>query len=605
VLEEECLLSTTLMNKISSIRNFCIIAHIDHGKSTLADRILEHTETISKKKMQDQILDSMDLERERGITIKSHSIRINYKNHILNLIDTPGHVDFTYEVSRTLSASEGALLVVDAAQGIEAQTVTNYLLALENNLEVIPVMNKVDLPNADVENVSEQIIDLIGCRKEEILHVSAKTGLGIENVLDAIIDRIPTPNLPDSDEFKALIFDSIFDRFRGVVAYVRVYEGEIKRGDKIKFFSHGTIYDVDEVGHFVIERKKSDSLSVGEVGYVIANIRDIEHVLSGDTITNFQKPCNEPLPGFQKIKPMVFSGLFPSDAEDYDDLRTALEKLKLNDASLLFEPEVSDALGFGYRCGFLGLLHMEIIQERLDREFGLSIVTTPPNVKYLANLKDGSQVEVQRPALLPEPKFLESLMEPIVRAEILTPVEYIGNVMKLCQDKRGQYKSTSYLSSTKVQLIYDLPLGEILFDFYDRMKSCSKGYASFDYTFKEYRIAKLDKLDILINKEPVDALSMICAKEDSYHRGLALCQKLKELIPRHQIQIPIQASIGSRVIARTNIQPFRKNVTEKLYGGDVTRKNKLLQKQKKGKKRMRMIGKVEVPQEALLAVLKI
>ncbi len=593
------------MNKISSIRNFCIIAHIDHGKSTLADRILEHTETISKKKMQDQILDSMDLERERGITIKSHSIRINYKNHILNLIDTPGHVDFTYEVSRTLSASEGALLVVDAAQGIEAQTVTNYLLALENNLEVIPVMNKVDLPNADVENVSEQIIDLIGCRKEEILHVSAKTGLGIENVLDAIIDRIPTPNLPDSDEFKALIFDSIFDRFRGVVAYVRVYEGEIKRGDKIKFFSHGTIYDVDEVGHFVIERKKSDSLSVGEVGYVIANIRDIEHVLSGDTITNFQKPCNEPLPGFQKIKPMVFSGLFPSDAEDYDDLRTALEKLKLNDASLLFEPEVSDALGFGYRCGFLGLLHMEIIQERLDREFGLSIVTTPPNVKYLANLKDGSQVEVQRPALLPEPKFLESLMEPIVRAEILTPVEYIGNVMKLCQDKRGQYKSTSYLSSTKVQLIYDLPLGEILFDFYDRMKSCSKGYASFDYTFKEYRIAKLDKLDILINKEPVDALSMICAKEDSYHRGLALCQKLKELIPRHQIQIPIQASIGSRVIARTNIQPFRKNVTEKLYGGDVTRKNKLLQKQKKGKKRMRMIGKVEVPQEALLAVLKI
>jgi GTP-binding protein LepA len=605
VLEEECLLSTTLMNKISSIRNFCIIAHIDHGKSTLADRILEHTETISKKKMQDQILDSMDLERERGITIKSHSIRINYKNHILNLIDTPGHVDFTYEVSRTLSASEGALLVVDAAQGIEAQTVTNYLLALENNLEVIPVINKVDLPNADVENVSEQIIDLIGCRKEEILHVSAKTGLGIENVLDAIIDRIPTPNLPDSDEFKALIFDSIFDRFRGVVAYVRVYEGEIKRGDKIKFFSHGTIYDVDEVGHFVIERKKSDSLTVGEVGYVIANIRDIEHVLSGDTITNFQKPCNEPLPGFQKIKPMVFSGLFPSDAEDYDDLRTALEKLKLNDASLLFEPEVSDALGFGYRCGFLGLLHMEIIQERLDREFGLSIVTTPPNVKYLANLKDGSQVEVQRPALLPEPKFLESLMEPIVRAEILTPVEYIGNVMKLCQDKRGQYKSTSYLSSTKVQLIYDLPLGEILFDFYDRMKSCSKGYASFDYTFKEYRIAKLDKLDILINKEPVDALSMICAKEDSYHRGLALCQKLKELIPRHQIQIPIQASIGSRVIARTNIQPFRKNVTEKLYGGDVTRKNKLLQKQKKGKKRMRMIGKVEVPQEALLAVLKI
>jgi GTP-binding protein LepA len=384
-----------------------------------------------------------------------------------------------------------------------------------------------------------------------------------------------------------------------------VYEGSLKKGSRIKFFAHDTHYDVDEVGHFIIERKKADSIRTGEVGYIIANVRDIEHVLAGDTVTNFNKPCKNPLSGFQKIKPMVFSGLFPSDAGDYDDLRTALEKLKLNDASLSFEPEVSDALGFGYRCGFLGLLHMEIIQERLEREFDLSIVTTSPNVKYLANLKDGSQVEVQRPALLPEPKFLESLMEPIVTAEILTPVDYIGNVMKICEEKRGKYKSTQYLSESKVQLIYDLPLGEILFDFYDRIKSGSKGYASFDYTFKEYRTSKLDKLDILINKEPVDALSMICAKKDSYHRGLALCQKLKELIPRHQIQIPIQASIGTRVIARTNIAPFRKNVTEKLYGGDVTRKNKLLQKQKKGKKRMRMIGRVEVPQEALLAVLKI
>ena len=587
------------------IRNFCIIAHIDHGKSTLADRLLEHTGTISKKKMQNQVLDNMELERERGITIKSHSIRIDYNGHILNLIDTPGHVDFTYEVSRTLSASEGALLIVDAAQGIEAQTVTNYLLAIDNDLEIIPVINKVDLPNADIENVTSQIIELVGCSKDDILLASAKTGEGIEDILTTIINKIPPPDEPKNEEFKGLIFDSIYDRYRGVVAYVRVYEGSLKKGSRIKFFAHNTHYDVDEVGHFVIERKKADSIIAGEVGYIIANVRDIEHVLAGDTVTNFNKPCKNPLPGFQKIKPMVFSGLFPSDAGDYDDLRTALEKLKLNDASLSFEPEVSDALGFGYRCGFLGLLHMEIIQERLEREFDLSIVTTSPNVKYLANLKDGSQVEVQRPALLPEPKFLESLMEPIVTAEILTPVDYIGNVMKICEEKRGKYKSTQYLSKSKVQLIYELPLGEILFDFYDKMKSGSKGYASFDYTFKEYQTSKLDKLDILINKEPVDALSMICAKKDSYHRGLALCQKLKELIPRHQIQIPIQASIGSRVIARTNIAPFRKNVTEKLYGGDVTRKNKLLQKQKKGKKRMRMIGRVEVPQEALLAVLKI
>ena len=594
-----------MSSTIKPIRNFCIIAHIDHGKSTLADRLLEHTGTISKKKMQDQVLDNMELERERGITIKSHSIRIDYNGHILNLIDTPGHVDFTYEVSRTLSASEGALLIVDAAQGIEAQTVTNYLLAIDNDLEIIPVINKVDLPNADIENVTSQIIELVGCSKDDILLASAKTGEGIEDILTTIINKIPPPDEPKNEEFKGLIFDSIYDRYRGVVAYVRVYEGSLKKGSRIKFFAHNTHYDVDEVGHFVIERKKADSIKAGEVGYIIANVRDIEHVLAGDTVTNFNKPCKNPLPGFQKIKPMVFSGLFPSDAGDYDDLRTALEKLKLNDASLSFEPEVSDALGFGYRCGFLGLLHMEIIQERLEREFDLSIVTTSPNVKYLANLKDGSQVEVQRPALLPEPKFLESLMEPIVTAEILTPVDYIGNVMKICEEKRGKYKSTQYLSKSKVQLIYELPLGEILFDFYDKMKSGSKGYASFDYTFKEYQTSKLDKLDILINKEPVDALSMICAKKDSYHRGLALCQKLKELIPRHQIQIPIQASIGSRVIARTNIAPFRKNVTEKLYGGDVTRKNKLLQKQKKGKKRMRMIGRVEVPQEALLAVLKI
>ena len=593
------------MSDIKNIRNFCIIAHIDHGKSTLADRLLEFTGTISKKKMKDQVLDNMELERERGITIKSHSIRMSFKNHTLNLIDTPGHVDFSYEVSRTLSASEGALLVVDAAQGVEAQTVTNYLLAVDNNLKIIPIINKIDLPNADIENVKKQVIELTGCEEEEILLASAKSGDGIEDILNTIIENVPSPSFSKSNELKALIFDSIFDKYRGVIAYVRVYEGSIKPGMKIKFFSHDVYYDVDEVGHFVIDRKKATSLEEGEVGYVIANIRDIEHVLPGDTITTVKNSCTEALPGFQKIKPMVFSGLFPSDADDYDDLRTALEKLKLNDASLLFEPEVSDALGFGYRCGFLGLLHMEIIQERLEREFNLSIVTTSPNVKYLANLKDKTQVEVHRPALLPAPKILESILEPIVMAEILTPSEYIGNVMKICQDRRGKYKSTSYLSNSKVQLIYELPLGEIIFDFYDSIKSASKGYASFDYTFKEYRESKLDKLDILINKEPVDALSMICSKKDSYHRGLALCKKLKELIPRQQIQIPIQASIGTRVIARTNIPAFRKNVTEKLYGGDVTRKRKLLEKQKKGKKRMRMIGKVEVPQEALLAVLKI
>ena len=593
------------MSDVKNIRNFCIIAHIDHGKSTLADRLLEFTGTISKKKMKDQVLDNMELERERGITIKSHSIRMSFKNHTLNLIDTPGHVDFSYEVSRTLSASEGALLVVDAAQGVEAQTVTNYLLAVDNDLKIIPIINKIDLPNADIENVKKQVIELTGCEEEEILLASAKSGEGIEDILDTIIENVPCPISSKNNELKALIFDSIFDKYRGVIAYVRVYEGSIKPGMKIKFFSHDVYYDVDEVGHFVIDRKKSTSLEEGEVGYVIANIRDIEHVLPGDTITTVKNSCTEALPGFQKIKPMVFSGLFPSDADDYDDLRTALEKLKLNDASLLFEPEVSDALGFGYRCGFLGLLHMEIIQERLEREFNLSIVTTSPKVKYLANLKDKTQVEVHRPALLPPPKILESILEPIVMAEILTPAEYIGNVMKICQDRRGKYKSTSYLSKSKVQLLYELPLGEIIFDFYDSIKSASKGYASFDYTFKEYRESKLDKLDILINKEPVDALSMICSKEDSYHRGLALCKKLKELIPRQQIQIPIQASIGSRVIARTNIPAFRKNVTEKLYGGDVTRKRKLLEKQKKGKKRMRMIGKVEVPQEALLAVLKI
>ena len=595
---------------IEHIRNFCIIAHIDHGKSTLADRLLEETKTLSRKKMKDQVLDSMDLERERGITIKSHPIRMIYKHHdnidyILNLIDTPGHVDFSYEVSRSLAACEGALLLVDAAQGVEAQTVSNTYLAIENNLTLIPIINKVDLPSAMIEDVKIQIMELIGCDEGEIIEASAKSGKGISKIFNAIINRIKSPQNKADDNCRALIFDSVYDNYKGAIPYIRVFDGILKPGMKAKFFAHDREYEINETGHFVLDKVKTPELISGDVGYIVANIRDMEHIEPGDTITSKENMADKPLPGYKKIKPMVFSGLYPADADDYDQLRQALDKLKLNDASLEFTPETSEALGFGFRCGFLGLLHMEIIQERLEREFDLDLVTTTPNVKYQVNTNNGIIITVDTPAKMPALGEIDSILEPIVSAEILTPKEYIGSIMKLCQKKRGIYKTTHYLSPEKAQLHYDLPLGEIIFDFYDKLKSLSSGYASFDYDFKEFSKASLQKLDILIHSEPVDALSIICHSDDAYHRGVALCSKLKELIPRQMFEVAIQASLNNRIIARTTVRALKKNVTAKCYGGDITRKRKLWEKQKKGKKRMKMIGKVEIPQEALLAVLQV
>ena len=592
------------------IRNFCIIAHIDHGKSTLADRLLEETQTLPKKEMKAQVLDSMDLERERGITIKSHPIQMKYQHldnntYTFNLIDTPGHVDFSYEVSRSLAACEGALLLVDAAQGVEAQTVSNSYLAIENDLSLIPVINKVDLESSRVSEVRDQIIDLVGCNPDEIIEISAKTGKGIDNIFQAIIDRIDPPENNINKPTRALIFDSMYDNYRGVVPYVRVFDGIIKQGMTAEFFSHNFTYEITEVGHFVMKQIPTKELLSGDVGYVIASIRDMDHVEPGDTMTVKQHRANHRLKGYKKIKPMVFSGLYPADSGDYDQLRSALDKLKLNDASLIYTPETSDSLGFGFRCGFLGLLHMEIIQERLEREFNLSLVTTTPNVQYKVELKSGELMEVDTPAKMPEGGEIENLLEPIVDGEIITPKEYIGGIMKLCQKKRGIYKTTHYITAEKAQLHYELPLSEIIFDFYDKLKSISRGYASFDYHFKEFRTGNLKKLDILIHGEPVDALSIICHAEDAYQRGLALCSKLKELIPRQMFEVAIQASLGNRIISRVTIRAIKKNVTAKCYGGDITRKRKLWEKQKEGKKRMKMIGKVEVPQEALLAVLKI
>ena len=592
------------------IRNFCIIAHIDHGKSTLADRLLEETQTLPKKEMKAQVLDSMDLERERGITIKSHPIQMKYQHsdnntYTFNLIDTPGHVDFSYEVSRSLAACEGALLLVDAAQGVEAQTVSNSYLAIENDLSLIPVINKVDLESSRVSEVRDQIIDLVGCNPDEIIEISAKTGKGIDNIFQAIIDRIDPPENNINKPTRALIFDSMYDNYRGVVPYVRVFDGIIKQGMTAEFFSHNFTYEITEVGHFVMKQIPTKELLSGDVGYVIASIRDMDHVEPGDTMTVKQHRANHRLKGYKKIKPMVFSGLYPADSGDYDQLRSALDKLKLNDASLIYTPETSDSLGFGFRCGFLGLLHMEIIQERLEREFNLSLVTTTPNVQYKVELKSGELMEVDTPAKMPEGGEIENLLEPIVDGEIITPKEYIGGIMKLCQKKRGIYKTTHYITAEKAQLHYELPLSEIIFDFYDKLKSISRGYASFDYHFKEFRTGNLKKLDILIHGESVDALSIICHAEDAYQRGLALCSKLKELIPRQMFEVAIQASLGNRIISRVTIRAIKKNVTAKCYGGDITRKRKLWEKQKEGKKRMKMIGKVEVPQEALLAVLKI
>ena len=594
----------------SKIRNFCIIAHIDHGKSTLADRLLEETKTLSKKDMQNQVLDSMDLERERGITIKSHPIQIQYnhkdgKTYILNLIDTPGHVDFSYEVSRSLAACEGALLLVDAAQGVEAQTVSNTYLAIENNLQVIPVINKVDLPSAQIDDVTRQIIELIGCDKDEIILASAKNGIGIDEIFDAIVNRITPPKENIESPSRALIFDSTYDNYRGAIPYVRVIDGVLKAGSTAKFFGHQHEYEITEVGHFIMKMIKSDELRSGDVGYVIANIRDVTHIMPGDTLTTKQNQSKEALPGYKHIKPMVFSGLYPSDSDDYNQLRSSLDKLKLNDASLIYEPETSEALGFGFRCGFLGLLHMEIIQERLEREFEVNLVTTTPNARYLIINKDGTEIEVDTPAKMPKSSYIENIKEPYMSCEIVTPTDYIGNIMKLCQGKRGIYKNTNYLTKDKAQLHYDLPLAEIIFDFYDKLKSLSRGYASFDYAFSDYRDGKLMKLDILLNGDVVDALSIITHADDAYDRGVALCSKLKELIPRQLFDVPIQASLGTKVISRSTVKALKKNVTAKCYGGDITRKRKLWEKQKQGKKRMKSIGKIAIPQEALLAVLQI
>ena len=594
----------------SHLRNFCIIAHIDHGKSTLADRLLEETKTLSKKEMKSQVLDSMDLERERGITIKSHPIQMKYtdskKNEfVFNLIDTPGHVDFTYEVSRSLAACEGTLLLVDAVQGVEAQTVSNAYLAIDNNLTIIPVINKVDLPSARLDIVREQLVELIGCDKNDIVTVSAKTGEGIEEIFDAIINKIPPPDDRSDKPLRAMIFDSVHDNYKGAIPYIRVFDGIIKAGEKAKFFAHDHDYDITEVGHFILKQMPSDELRAGDVGYFLGSIRDVSHVLPGDTVTNMQDKNLEALPGFKDIKPMVFSGLYPSDSDDYDQLRMALEKLKLNDASLIFDPETSEALGFGFRCGFLGLLHMEIIQERLEREFNISLVTTTPNVRYRIENKKGENIEFDTPAKMPPTGEINSILEPFVSAEIITPKEYIGSIMTLCQKKRGVYKNTNYLSSDKAQIHYDLPLGEIIFDFYDKLKSSTKGYASLDYNLKDFIPGDLKKLDILINNEPVDALSIITHADDAYHRGVALCSKLKELIPRQMFDVPIQAALGNKVISRSTVKALKKNVTAKCYGGDITRKRKLWEKQKKGKKRMKSIGSVEIPQEALLAVLQI
>jgi GTP-binding protein LepA len=592
------------------IRNFSIIAHIDHGKSTLADRMLEFTHTLPPREMREQVLDNMDLERERGITIKAHAIRMNYKEkdgneYILNLIDTPGHVDFTYEVSRSLAACEGALLVVDASQGVEAQTISNLFLALENNLAIIPIINKIDLPSAQIDLVKNQLKELLGVEEEEIILASAKQGIGIEKILETIIQKIPSPTGVDTNPLKGLIFDSVFDQYRGAIPYIRIKDGSLRKGDRIKFFSNQKEYDVDEVGYLRLKLVPTESLSVGEVGYVIANVKNVTDTRVGDTITSVSNPAAEPLPGFKDIKSMVFSGFYPADSENYAELRDAMDKLKMNDASLIFEPESSNALGFGFRCGFLGLLHLEIVQERLRREYGQPIIATVPNVEYRVTLKDGEIVYVDNPALLPLTDKVEKIEEPFVLVQIISPSEYIGNIMKLVMERRGVYKTTEYVDKTRVSLHFDLPLSEIIFDFYDKLKSITRGYASLDYELEDFKESDLVKLSILINGDPVDALSAIVHREKAFFWGRNLCQKLRELIPRQLFEVAIQAAIGSKVIARETVSPLRKNVTAKCYGGDITRKRKLLERQKEGKKRMKQVGSVEIPQEAFLAILQV
>jgi GTP-binding protein LepA len=591
------------------IRNFCIIAHIDHGKSTLADRLLEVTKTITDREKQNQVLDDMDLERERGITIKSHAIQMNYtskgKNYVLNLIDTPGHVDFSYEVSRSIAACEGALLLVDATQGIQAQTISNLYLAIEQGLEIIPVLNKMDLPSAMPEEVKDQIVDMIGCKREDIIATSGKTGFGVDLLLEAIVERIPSPKGDKNAPLQALIFDSVFNSFRGIIAYFKVLNGTLKKGDKVKFVNTGKEYFADEVGVLRLKPEPRNEMYAGDVGYIISGIKDAREVKVGDTITTFENPCTEAIKGFEEVKPMVFAGIYPVDTDDYEELREAMDKLRLNDASLTYEPESSAALGFGFRCGFLGMLHMEIVQERLEREFDMSVITTVPNVSYVAYTTKGEKLIVNNPSDLPDPARLDYVEEPYIKASIITKSEYIGSVMTLCIEKRGILSNQHYITADRVELIFEMPLAEIVFDFYDRLKSISRGYASFDYHPLEYRQSNLVKMDILLNGDQVDALSALIHRDNAYSFGKKICEKLKELIPRQQFVIAIQAAIGAKVIARETISAIRKDVTAKCYGGDISRKRKLLEKQKEGKKRMRQVGNVEIPQQAFMAVLKL
>jgi GTP-binding protein LepA len=591
------------------IRNFCIIAHIDHGKSTLADRLLEYTNTITQRESQAQLLDDMDLERERGITIKSHAIQMDYvqdgQPYILNLIDTPGHVDFSYEVSRSIAACEGALLIVDASQGIQAQTISNLYLALEHDLEIIPILNKMDLPGAMPEEVKDQIIELIGCKREEIIPASGKTGQGVHDILRAIVERVPAPKGNPEGELQALIFDSVFDSFRGIVAYFKVLNGEIRKKDKVKFVATGKEYIAEEVGTLKLKQLPKDVIKTGDVGYIISGIKEAREVKVGDTITHKDRPSSEPIKGFEEVKPMVFAGIYPVDTDEFEELREAMHKLQLNDASIVFEPESSAALGFGFRCGFLGMLHMEIIQERLEREFDMTVITTVPNVSYQAMTTKGELIIVNNPSDLPDPSKMEYVEEPYIKANIITKAEFVGPVMSLCIQKRGIIVNQSYLTSDRVELVFEIPMGEIVFDFYDRLKTISKGYASFDYHQIGYRKSDLVRLDILLNAEPVDALSSLIHRSNSYDFGKRICEKLRELIPRQQFEIIIQASIGAKIIARETVKALRKDVTAKCYGGDISRKRKLLEKQKKGKKRMRQVGNVEIPQTAFMAVLKL
>ena len=596
---------------MNHIRNFCIIAHIDHGKSTLADRLLDYTGSVSSREKQDQLLDNMDLERERGITIKSHAIQMEYESqgnkYVLNLIDTPGHVDFSYEVSRSIAACEGALLVVDAAQSIQAQTISNLYLALENNLEIIPVLNKIDLPSANPEEVTDDIVNLLGCNTTDIIPASAKTGLGIEDILLAIIERIPPPKGKADVPLQALIFDSVYNPFRGVETYFRVINGEIRKGQKIQFIATGNTYFADEIGTLKLKQIPKNVIYAGDVGYLITGIKEAKEVKVGDTITGADNPNQEVIEGFEEVKPMVFAGIYPVDTEDYEELRASMEKLQLNDASLVFVPESSAALGFGFRCGFLGMLHLEIIQERLEREFNMTVITTVPNVSYHAYTKKHSNeiVMVNNPSDLPDPSFLDRVEEPFIKASIITKSEYVGNIMSLCIEKRGQITNQTYLTTERVELNFDIPLAEIVFDFYDRLKTVSKGYASFDYSPIGMRPSKLVKVDILLNSKPVDALSALIHADNAYSIGKKMCEKLRQLIPRQQFDIPIQAAIGAKIISRETVKALRKDVTAKCYGGDITRKRKLLEKQKKGKKKMRQVGSVEIPQQAFMAVLKL